>query len=216
MCCVVLVSAGRNVLDSVPPTHRPPTHGRLCIYTSGSSCSPQSLRSFKSLPCIYRSALFLSFSISLLFPGACSSCNGAGTRAHTPKMQTHNAIDKNDSCVSQMCRSSHTNGNKWEEALADLPSNHVSCFASTADARPAHSRFPWRHVYLKTILEINQSHLEETFSFRNISQRENCCLIFPSLNSPQKVRGACNWNKWSPGWFQHSVSPICAYILCYR
>ena len=27
MCCVVLVSAGRNVLDSVPPTHRPPTHG---------------------------------------------------------------------------------------------------------------------------------------------------------------------------------------------
>lgn len=27
MCCVALVSAGRNVLDSVPPTHRPPTHG---------------------------------------------------------------------------------------------------------------------------------------------------------------------------------------------
>lgn len=56
MCCVVLVSAGRNVLDSVPPTHRPPTHGRLCIYTSGSSRSPQSLCSFKSLPCIYPSA----------------------------------------------------------------------------------------------------------------------------------------------------------------
>jgi len=29
MCYVVLVSAGRNVLDSVPPTRRPPTHGRL-------------------------------------------------------------------------------------------------------------------------------------------------------------------------------------------
>lgn len=63
MCCVVLVSAGRNVLDSVPPTHRPPTHGRLCIYTSGSSRSPQSFRSFKSLPCIYSSALVLFFSI---------------------------------------------------------------------------------------------------------------------------------------------------------
>lgn len=64
MFYVVLVSAGRNVLDSVPPTHRPPTHGRLCIYTSGSSRSPQSLCSFKSLPCIYPSALVLPFSIT--------------------------------------------------------------------------------------------------------------------------------------------------------
>lgn len=29
MCYVVMVSAGRNVLESVPPTRRPPTHGRL-------------------------------------------------------------------------------------------------------------------------------------------------------------------------------------------
>ena len=60
LCDVVLVSAGRNVLDSMPPTQCPPTRGRLCIYTSGSSRSPQSLCSFKFLPCIHPSALFLS------------------------------------------------------------------------------------------------------------------------------------------------------------
>lgn len=80
--CVVLVSAGRNVLDSVPPTHRPPTHGRLCIYTSGSSRSPQSLCSFKSLPCIYPSAPVL---YHWLFSDS-SSCNQTGTLKH---MHTH-------------------------------------------------------------------------------------------------------------------------------
>lgn len=83
MCYVVLVSAGRNVLDSVPPTHCPPTHGRLCIYTSGSSRSPQSLCSFKSLSCIYPSALFLH---RLLFRSAFLL---------QPNLHTHHAINKN-------------------------------------------------------------------------------------------------------------------------
>lgn len=87
MCYVVLVSAGRNVLDSVPPTHCPPTHGRLCIYTSGSSRSPQSLCSFKSLSCIYPSALFLH---RWLFRSAFLL---------QPNLHTHHAINK-DVCIA--------------------------------------------------------------------------------------------------------------------
>lgn len=84
MCGVVWVSAGRNVLDSVPPTRSPPTHGRLCIYTSGSPRSPPSPCWFKSLPCICLSALFPA-------PG-CSSRTQTSTHANTHVMQLNRNV----------------------------------------------------------------------------------------------------------------------------
>ena len=78
-------------------THTPPSHSRssLCIYTSGSSRSPQSLCSFKSPPCIYPSALVLSFSPHWHY--RCCSCNQTGTLTHIRAANNaHNAINKHD------------------------------------------------------------------------------------------------------------------------
>lgn len=215
MCYVVLVSAGRNVLDSVPPTHCPPTHGRLCIYTSGSSRSPQSLCSFKSLSCIYPSALFLH---RWLFRSAFLL---------QPNSHTHHAINKNV-CIalhSERTRRVSASEEKMLQGFFLIMSLVLYCsgrLASMFQVWPS-TRKPQRQLWKssRTFRDDRSEILleRETELFWNISQWENCCfvsLIFPPLTPPQKVRGACNWNKWSPRWFQHSVSPICAYILCYR
>lgn len=214
MCYVLLVSAGRNVLDSMPPTQCPPTRGRLCIYTSGSSRSPQSLCSFKSLPCIHPSTLFLSiigFSGVLLQPNKHTNTHAhTRTSSHSPRT----AFDENICVLSDICTCTGPY----------VSSNPMSIICVTVDVRATRSRFDCWRVSLKTVLEIK--HKLSKITRREIlswkkkkSQWQKCCLEFlipPPLNSPQKVRGACNWNEWSPRWFQHSVSPICAYILCYR
>lgn len=215
MCYVVLVSAGRNVLDSVPPTHCPPTHGRLCIYTSGSSRSPQSLCSFKSLSCIYPSALFLH---RWLFRSAFLL---------QPNLHTHHAINKNV-CIalhSERARRVSASEEKMLQSFFLIMSLVLYCSGRLASMFQVwlSTRKPQRQLWKssRTFRDDRSEILleRETELFWNISQWENCCfvsLIFPPLNPPQKVRGACNLNKWSPRWFQHSVSPICAYILCYR
>ena len=93
MRCVVLVSAGRNVLDSVPPTHTalpltvvsasiplalPARHNLFAHLNPYPAFIPFSLSLSLSLP----------LSLSSVFSGVCSSCNQAGTPTHT-HTQTH-------------------------------------------------------------------------------------------------------------------------------
>lgn len=124
--CVVLVSAGRNVLDSVPPTHRPPTHGRLCIYTSGSSRSPQSLCSFKSLPSIYPSAPVLYHwlfrRVFLLQPNRHTK-----THAHTLAAfhDAHSAFNKNNCGVRVCTQNDHTHS---QRGSVSVEKRLQSCF----------------------------------------------------------------------------------------
>ena len=88
MRCVVLVSAGRNVLDSVPPTHTalpltvvsasiplalPARHNLFAHLNPYPAFIPFSLSLSLSLP----------LSLSSVFSGVCSSCNQAGTPTHT-------------------------------------------------------------------------------------------------------------------------------------
>lgn len=146
MCCAVLVSAGRNVLDSVPPTHRPPTHGRLCIYTSGSSRSPQSLCSFKSLPCIYPSALFLSFSntgfsgafffsLPFLQPNRQTLTH---TQLYSQRARTHimQLIKMTVSCALKKCahmRVSISVRNRMQSSLSLTSVSRLCCSGRSAD-----------------------------------------------------------------------------------
>lgn len=66
MCYVVMVSAGRNVLESVPPTRRPPTHG--CLSASIPLALPARHNLLSAFLNPYRAFMLVFFSVSGVTP----------------------------------------------------------------------------------------------------------------------------------------------------
>lgn len=167
MWLVVVISAGRNVLDSVPPTRCPPTHGRLCIYTSGSSRLPHSLCTFKSPSCVDLSAPFLSIAS---FSGECFSCSQTSTKTHTPgkkkKLAEHFAINnKNNVAASAYEAEAHRRVHKHQREHLQPHLIYLS-FLLQRITQKNHFKFVCRHSrkFWKSSTNSQRQHRKKSLS----------------------------------------------------